>query len=46
MQEPIGSTGRLLWTTGLVTSRKPADIRAFKKMIEEFSEGIHERKSA
>lgn len=32
---------------GLVTSRKPADIPAFNgKMIEEFSEGIHERKTA
>lgn len=32
---------------GLVTSRKPADIPAFnEKMIEEFSEGIHERKTA
>ncbi len=29
---------------GLVTSRKPADIPAFKnKMIEEFAEGIHRR---
>lgn len=29
---------------GLVTSRKPADIPAFsRKMIEEFSEGLHER---
>ncbi|MEO7964964.1 MAG: DJ-1/PfpI family protein, partial [Gemmatimonadaceae bacterium] len=28
---------------GLVTSRKPADIPAFnRKMIEEFSEGVHE----
>lgn len=32
---------------GLVTSRKPADIPAFNgKMIEEFSEGIHERRTA
>ncbi len=32
---------------GLVTSRKPDDIPAFNgKMIEEFSEGIHERKTA
>lgn len=32
---------------GLVTSRKPDDIPAFnEKMIEEFSEGIHERKTA
>lgn len=32
---------------GLVTSRKPADIPAFNtKMLEEFSEGIHERKTA
>ena len=30
---------------GLVTSRKPDDIPAFnRKMIEEFSEGIHEAK--
>ncbi len=30
--------------TGLVTSRKPADIPAFnRKMIEEFAEGLHER---
>ena len=30
---------------GLVTSRKPDDIPAFnKKMIEEFAEGIHNRK--
>src|SRR5947199_919576 len=28
---------------GLVTSRKPEDIRAFnRKMIEEFAEGLHE----
>lgn len=32
---------------GLVTSRKPADIPAFnRKMIEEFGEGIHSRRSA
>ncbi|MET0752039.1 MAG: type 1 glutamine amidotransferase domain-containing protein [Pyrinomonadaceae bacterium] len=32
---------------GLVTSRKPEDIPAFnKKMIEEFAEGVHKRKSA
>jgi protease I len=32
---------------GLVTSRKPGDIPVFNnKMIEEFSEGIHERKTA
>jgi protease I len=32
---------------GLVTSRKPDDIPAFNiKMIEEFSEGVHERKTA
>jgi protease I len=32
---------------GLVTSRKPADIPAFnRKMIEEFAEGRHDRKSA
>jgi protease I len=32
---------------GIVTSRKPADIPAFnKKMIEEFAEGIHQRRSA
>lgn len=32
---------------GLITSRKPDDIPAFnKKMIEEFAEGIHRRKSA
>jgi protease I len=32
---------------GLVTSRKPDDIPAFnKKMIEEFAEGIHERRAA
>jgi len=32
---------------GLVTSRKPADIPAFnRKMIEEFSEGIHARGSS
>jgi protease I len=31
---------------GLVTSRKPDDIPAFnKKMIEEFAEGIHKKKS-
>lgn len=31
---------------GLVTSRKPADIPAFnKKMIEEFAEGKHERRT-
>jgi len=28
---------------GLVTSRKPADLRAFnRKMLEEFGEGVHE----
>ena len=32
---------------GLVTSRKPADIPAFNaKMIEEFAEGAHSRRSA
>ena len=32
---------------GLVTSRKPDDIPAFNaKMIEEFSEGVHHRKTA
>jgi len=32
---------------GVVTSRKPDDIRAFNaKMIEEFAEGIHERRAA
>jgi protease I len=32
---------------GLVTSRKPDDIPAFNsRMIEEFSEGVHERKTA
>ena len=32
---------------GLVTSRKPDDLDAFcKKAIEEFAEGIHERKAA
>jgi len=32
---------------GLVTSRKPADIPAFsRKMIEEFSEGRHQRKAS
>lgn len=32
---------------GLVTSRNPDDIPAFnKKMIEEFAEGIHEKRSA
>ena len=32
---------------GLVTSRKPDDIPAFnKKMIEEFAEGVHQRKKA
>jgi len=31
---------------GLVTSRKPDDIRAFnKKMIEEFCEGKHARQT-
>jgi protease I len=31
---------------GLVTSRKPADLPAFcKKVIEEFSEGIHQAQS-
>ncbi len=30
---------------GLVTSRKPADLPAFnKKLMEEISEGVHERK--
>ena len=30
--------------SGLVTSRKPADIPAFnRKMIEEFCEGVHDR---
>jgi protease I len=33
--------------SGLVTSRKPDDIPAFnRKMIEEFAEGIHERRHA
>jgi protease I len=32
---------------GIVTSRKPADIPAFnRKLIEEFSEGIHTRQGA
>ena len=32
---------------GIVTSRKPDDIPAFsRKMIEEFAEGIHERRKA
>jgi len=32
---------------GLVTSRKPGDLPAFnRKMIEEFSEGIHSRSTA
>src|SRR6201999_131243 len=32
--------------SGLVTSRKPDDIPAFnKKMIEEFAEGVHARRS-
>jgi protease I len=32
---------------GLVTSRKPDDIPAFnKKMIEEFGEGVHDRRNA
>jgi protease I len=32
---------------GLVTSRKPDDIPAFnEKMIEEFAEGVHERRRA
>lgn len=32
---------------GLVTSRKPADLPAFcRKAIEEFREGIHERRAA
>jgi protease I len=32
---------------GLVTSRKPGDIRAFnKKMIDEFAEGEHSRRHA
>ena len=32
---------------GLVTSRKPADLPAFKaKIIEEFAEGRHERQAA
>jgi protease I len=32
---------------GIVTSRKPEDIPAFnQKMIEEFAEGIHQRRSA
>ena len=31
---------------GLVTSRKPDDIPAFnRKMIEEFAEGRHEKKT-
>jgi putative intracellular protease/amidase len=31
---------------GMVTSRKPDDIPAFNgKMIEEFAEGIHERRT-
>ena len=33
--------------TGLVTSRKPADIPAFnQKMIEEFAEGKHNQERA
>ncbi len=32
---------------GLVTSRKPADIPAFnRKMIEEFREGVHRKRTA
>ncbi|MCW5983275.1 MAG: type 1 glutamine amidotransferase [Bryobacteraceae bacterium] len=32
---------------GLVTSRKPDDLPAFnRKMIEEFAEGLHERRKA
>jgi protease I len=32
---------------GLVTSRKPQDLPAFiRKMMEEFREGRHERRSA
>jgi protease I len=32
---------------GLVTSRKPDDIPAFnRKMLEEFSEGVHQRREA
>jgi protease I len=32
---------------GVVTSRKPADLPAFcAKMIEEFAEGRHERRTA
>ena len=32
---------------GLVSSRRPADLPAFNtKIIEEFSEGVHERKAA
>jgi protease I len=32
---------------GIVTSRKPDDIPAFnKKMLEEFGEGIHDRRAA
>ena len=37
---------RVVVDNGLVTSRKPADIPLNEKMIEEFSEGIHERKTA
>jgi len=32
---------------GLVTSRKPDDLRAFtKKIVEEFAEGRHEKQAA
>jgi protease I len=32
---------------GVVTSRKPADLPAFcARMIEEFAEGRHERRTA
>lgn len=32
---------------GIITSRKPADLNAFKsKMISEFAEGVHKRRAA
>jgi protease I len=38
---------RTITDNGLVTSRKPDDIPAFnRKMIEEFSEGRHQRQAS
>jgi deglycase len=47
MRAPPGVDQEIVNDTGLVTSRKPADIPAFnQKRIEEFTEGKHNQQRA